>query len=101
MVCSCCGAADKTSLGCSCTGGKSHICLNVMHWQLVERASLREDVIALKWRAIVNNVCASEKEERTKVFDCVKRRRDKPVRTMRLNPENQPLHGHPEWLEPQ
>jgi hypothetical protein len=47
-----------------------------MHWQLVERASLREDVIALKWRAIVNNVCASEKEERTKVFDCVKRRRE-------------------------
>ena len=27
--CSCCNAPDKNKRGCSCTGGKSHQCLNM------------------------------------------------------------------------
>jgi len=30
MVCGCCGAAGKTKTGCSCTGGKTHVCLKAL-----------------------------------------------------------------------
>ena len=49
--------------------------MNLIPFELVETTSLHEDVVLLKWRAVVLKVCVIDSEERKKVLDCVKRRR--------------------------
>ena len=53
--------------------------MNQIPFERVRITSFQEDVVLLKWRAVVLKVCVSESEERKKVIDCVKRRRELEV----------------------
>jgi hypothetical protein len=64
VSCSCCGAQGKNARGCSCTGGQSHTRLKE------EKGTIRQEIVAMRWRSVVLRCLERAQAERARAFRC-------------------------------